>query len=119
MRGIVAATAVLGVLAIGGLPVLALTLADSETSSQDTARPAADQRPGPPPWAHAYGRDGKPAKPDKLHKDKSKDKAERPDRDDADDGDDDRGTDGPPGWARGGDQVPPGWAKHAGSGRGR
>lgn len=74
MRGLVAATAVLGVIAIGGLPVLALTLADAETSTGETTQPAADQRPGPPPWAHAYGRDGKPAKPDKQHKEKDKDK---------------------------------------------
>jgi hypothetical protein len=101
MRGLLAATAVLGVIAIGGLPVLALTLADAETGAGDTAPTAADQRPGPPAWAH--GRGGKPGKPDKVKGD-----------DDRADGDDDDGaeTDGPPGWARHGDTVPPGWVKH-------
>ena len=110
MRGLVAATAVLGVIAIGGLPVLALTLADAETGTDDTTPTAVDRRPGPPPWAHGQGKDGKdgkdgkPAKPDKL--DKAKGDAE------SDDQDDDAETDGAPGWARHDDQVPPGWVKH-------
>ncbi len=104
MRGLVAATAVLGVIAIGGLPVLALTLADAETGTGDTTPTAADRRPGPPPWAHGQGKDGKPAKPDKAKGD---------DRDEADDEDDDGAeADARPGWAGRADQVPPGWAKH-------
>jgi hypothetical protein len=96
MRGLLAATAVLGVVAIGGLPVLALTLADAETDRQvSAARP-----PGPPPWAHGQGKpdqDDEPGDDDKAGKGRDKDGA------------------GPPGWARHGDSVPPGWAKnHAG-----
>jgi hypothetical protein len=91
MRGLLAATAVLGVVAIGGLPVLALALADAETGPDaGVSAQVSDQvsagalRPGPPPWAHGHGK-----------------------RDDD--------TDDPPGWARHGDLVPPGWAKnHAG-----
>ena len=51
MRGLVAATAVLGVIAIGGLPVLALTLADAETG---TGGHHADRR-GPASRAAAVG----------------------------------------------------------------
>lgn len=107
MRGLLAATAVLGVVAIGGLPVLALTLADAETGP-DTQVSAAARRPGPPPWAHGHG---KPDHDDKARDDKDGDDRAGEDRDD--DRDDD--GDGPPGWARHGDLVPPGWAKnHAG-----
>ena len=91
MRGLLAATAVLGVVAIGGLPVLALTLADAETGP-DAQVGAAARRPGPPPWAHGHG---------------------KPDQDDK--AGEDRDGKGPPGWARHGHLVPPGWAKnHAG-----
>jgi hypothetical protein len=107
MRGLLAATAVLGVVAIGGLPVLALTLADAETGAGDTTQTAIDQRPGPPAWAHGHGRDGKPGKPDKAKDDDR--------HDDQGDARDDAEKDGRPGWARHGDQVTPGWAKqHAG-----
>jgi hypothetical protein len=106
MRGLVAATAVLGVVVIGGLPVLALTLADSETGSGETVTPPwADRRPGPPPWAH--GRDGKPD-----HGSRSDDQGPDDEARDSDEAED-RGHDhGQPGWARHGDAVPPGWAKH-------
>jgi hypothetical protein len=51
MRGVVAATAVLGVVAIAGLPTLALTLADEETGPRTgTSRV---ERGGPPGWARA------------------------------------------------------------------
>lgn len=103
MRGLLAATAVLGVVVIGGLPVLALTLADSETGSGDTVTlSGAGGEPGPPPWAHGHGQKGK-ADHAKGRDDKGPDDAEAEDRDD------DRGQ---PGWARRGDAVPPGWAKH-------
>ena len=96
MRGLVAATAVLGVIAIGGLPALALTLSDAETGT--AAQTTADRRPGPPPWAHGH----KAGKADKADKDDKDEKARE---------DDDRAG-GPPGWARHGDQVPPGWARN-------
>ena len=100
MRGLLAATAVLGVVVIGGLPVLALTLADSETGgSETTTLVGADRQPGPPAWAHGHGRAGKP------------DHARGEDADEARE-DEDRDADGQPGWARHGDAVPPGWAKH-------
>ncbi|MGZ5417162.1 MAG: hypothetical protein ACXWDI_08290 [Nocardioides sp.] len=94
MRGLLAATAVVGVLAIGGLPTLALSLADDETGSDRS--PAASQRePGPPPWAHGKARGHeKPGQDDRADKDKQKDKA------------------GAPGWMRHDGQVPPGWARN-------
>lgn len=49
MRGIVAAAAVLGVVAIAGLPTLALTLADEETGTGSSRV----ERGGPPGWARA------------------------------------------------------------------
>lgn len=106
MKGFVAASAVLGMFTVGGLPVLALTGTDSGTGGNDKASAAvAARQPGPPPWAHGHGRAGKPDKPDKPDKPKGQD-------------DDDKGEDrdgdhrGQPGWARHGDAVPPGWAKH-------
>ena len=103
MRGLLAATAVLGVVAIGGLPVLALALADAETGPdpQVSAQVStAALRPGPPPWAHGHGKPGRDDKAGDDHKA-------------GEDRDDD--ADGPPGWARHGDLVPPGWARnHAG-----
>lgn len=108
MRGLLAATAVLGVVVIGGLPVLALTLADSETGSSETTTLAgAERQPGPPPWAHGHGRAGKPDHA-KGQDDEGPDDEGRDD-DGAEDRDDDRGE---PGWARRGGAVPPGWAKH-------
>ena len=80
-----AATAVAGVLVIGGLPALALTLADQETGSDGTAATAPGQ-PGPPAWAHGNARGHqKPGKGDK---------------------------DGAPGWTRHDGRVPPGWARN-------
>ncbi len=63
MKGVLAATAVIGVLAIGGLPALALTLADAETAGRsasaaegsDRRADHAERRPGPPAWAHDKG----------------------------------------------------------------
>ena len=74
MRGLLAATAVVGVLAIGGLPALALTLADDETGA-DRHPTAAKREPGPPPRAHgkALGHE-KPGKHDRVDKDRHKDK---------------------------------------------
>ncbi|HEX4978086.1 MAG TPA: hypothetical protein VFV40_09500 [Nocardioides sp.] len=101
MRGLVATTAVLGVLAIGGLPALALTLAAEETgpdSEPATTLVEDDGRPGPPPWAQGRGQD--------------KDRDEkRPDgMGDDTDGDTDEGT---PPWAEGEDrQPPPGWMRN-------
>jgi hypothetical protein len=51
MRGIVAATAVLGVVAIAGLPSLALTLADDDTGTGTGSSRV--ERDGPPGWARA------------------------------------------------------------------
>jgi hypothetical protein len=97
VRGLLAATAVVGVLAIGGLPTLALTLADEETGS-DRSTAASQQQPGPPPWAHGKARGHeKRSGDDRAHQDKQKDKA------------------GHPGWMRHDGRVPPGWARnHAG-----
>lgn len=60
MKGLVATTAVLGVLAIGGLPALALTLAAEETG-RDTQPPSTlgwakgtDREP-PPGWVRNHG----------------------------------------------------------------
>lgn len=101
MRGVVATTAVLGVLAIGGLPALALTLAAEETGpdAEPTTSLVEDTdatgRPGPPPWAQGRG----PG-------------AERHDGDDADK---EAGDEGTPGWARREDGgPPPGWARNHG-----
>lgn len=59
MRGLVTTTAVLGVLAIGGLPALALTLAAEETGpdveSTTTLVGGADHVGKPPPWAQGHG----------------------------------------------------------------
>jgi hypothetical protein len=54
MRGVVAATAVLGVLAVGGLPAAALVVAAEETGTPDAA--VAQERTGPPPWANGQAR---------------------------------------------------------------
>lgn len=62
MRGLLATTAVLGVLAIGGLPVLALTLAVDETGpgrEPTTVLEDADG-PGGPPWAQGEDREPPP-----------------------------------------------------------
>ena len=101
MKGLVATTAVLGVLAIGGLPALALTLAVEETGpdAEPTTTLVEDtddtNRPGPPPWAQGRG----------------------PDEERGGDEDDSEAEDeGTPGWARGDDAPPPGWIRnHAGA----
>lgn len=97
MKGLVATTAVLGVLAIGGLPALALTLASEETGpdTEPTTTLVEDAddtgRPGPPPWAQGRG----------------------PGEDRGDEGDSETEDEGEPGWARGGnDEPPPGWARN-------
>jgi len=64
MRGLVPAVAVVGVLLIGGLPALAITLAAQDsttplaaasTSSRQDAHSGDDApRHGPPPWAHHH-----------------------------------------------------------------
>lgn len=70
MRGLVATTAVLGVLAIGGLPVLALTLAVDETRSDREPVTVLEEGHGPdghgpdgrggPPWAQGEDREPPP-----------------------------------------------------------
>jgi len=99
MKGLVATTAVLGVLAIGGLPALALTLAAEETGPD--AEPATTLvedtdgtgRPGPPPWAQERG------------------PGEERDADDAGERAEDEGD--PPAWAqRQNGAPPPGWARN-------
>lgn len=92
MRGLVATTAVLGVLAIGGLPALALTLAAEETGpgrEPATTLVQDSESPGPPPWAHGRGRPEGP-------------------------GDDvEAEGEGVPPWATGGDrEPPPGWERN-------
>lgn len=108
MKGLVATTAVLGVLAIGGLPALALTLAAEETGpdAEPTTTLVEDAddtgRPGPPPWAQGRG----PGE-------------ERGGEDDSETEDDEgdppawaQRQDGapPPGWARNHEGTPHGWA---------
>jgi hypothetical protein len=105
MRGVFTATAVLGVLAIGGLPALALTLAADETAPDEVATTDAG-RPGPPPWAQGRARghddDKAGSKADKDVK-----KAER----EAEKGERGRGTEVPPGWGRHHQgRSPHGWA---------
>ena len=103
MRGLVASTAVLGVLAIGGVPALAMTLASDEAEPrQEPATTLAEEpdegRSGPPTWAQGRG------------------PGENQGRDEGDS--DDEGDDtGPPAWAQGPErQPPPGWARnHAGA----
>ncbi len=96
MRGILAATAVVGVLAIGGLPALALTLADQETES-DRSTAASQRPPGPPPWAHGNARGHEKPGQDDRDKGRQEDKS------------------GAPGWMRHDGRVPPGWTRnHAG-----
>lgn len=97
-----AATAVVGVLAIGGLPTLALTLADGETTADTTSVADTPRQPGPPPWAQGRAKG--------HHKQDRDDKDARKDKSDA--GDNREGGDGVPGWARHGDHVPPGWARN-------
>ena len=96
MRGLLATTAVLGVLAIGGLPVLALTLAADETApAEEPATTLVDDtgRPGPPPWAQGRG----PGE----------------DRGEEDESTDAEGEGEPPAWARRQDGAPPpGWARN-------
>ncbi len=96
MRGFLASTAVLGVIAVGGVPALGLVMTGEETtpSDQRTATERDDDREGPPPWARGRGRT------------KGAD-----DKADADQG--------PPAWARGGAGgkqrgTPPGWARNHG-----
>lgn len=64
MKGLVATTAVLGVLAIGGLPALALTLAADETERAEepstTLAEGPPDAPGPPPWAQGENRQPPP-----------------------------------------------------------
>lgn len=56
MRGLVATTAVLGVVAIGGLPALALTLAADETGpAAERTTTLVEERGSPPPWAQGGG----------------------------------------------------------------
>lgn len=108
MKGLVAATAVLGVVAIAGLPALALTLASDETrpGSDETAQ-VQDGPPGPPPWARARGHE------------QDKDQGKDPDKDqDKESGEKTKGPKDGPG-ARWSDGVPPGWAKAQGHKAGR
>lgn len=110
MKGLLTATAVLGVLAIGGLPVLALNLAADETQPAPSAQVEGTPDDGMPPWGKAHGRDkaGKDAVKDKDARREAKDawKADR--LDDVEDG--------TPGWLKQ-SEVPPGWAKHHGGQR--
>ena len=95
MRGFLASTAVLGVIAVGGVPALGLAMTGEETTPEDQRSAAApeDEREGPPPWAR--GRGGPKAA-------------------------DEAGPDqGPPAWARGGADgkqrgTPPGWVRNHG-----
>jgi len=96
MRGFLASTAVLGVIAVGGVPALGLAMTGEETApaEQRTATGSEDDREGPPPWAR--GRGGPKGADDKA----------RPDQ-------------GPPAWAGGGTDgtqrgTPPGWARNHG-----
>ena len=98
MRGLVASTALLGALALGGVPALALTLASDETEPRQApattlAEESDEGRSGPPPWAQGRDRG-----------------------DDAGERDDEGDDEGPPAWAQGPErQAPPGWARnHAG-----
>lgn len=94
MKGLVATTAVLGVLAVGGLPALALTLATEETGPYEEPATTLAQdpdRPGPPPWAH--GRGGT----------------------EGSEGDVEAEGEGVPPWATGEDrEPPPGWERNHG-----
>jgi hypothetical protein len=113
MKGVLAATAVLGALAIGGLPGLALSLAADDTGSSSTAPARLDGPPGPPAWAHGAARGRDKDRADRADKDKA-------DKDKSDKGDDDAevrpGTGRPDGrhrgWAKQGGAVPPGWARN-------
>lgn len=114
MRGLVAATAVLGVLAAGGLPTLGHTpAADGTGPGGDDVTRVRDEGPsGPPPWAmgKAHGRSTTKAK-DKA-KDKAKGAGEGPKG--LKDGRGPRWSQGrPPGLARekgpGADRTPHGW----------
>jgi hypothetical protein len=96
MRGFLASTAVLGVIAVGGVPAIGLAMTGEETapSEQRTAAAPEGEREGPPPWAR--GRGGPKGADDKADPDK-----------------------GPPAWARGGADgkqrgTPPGWARNHG-----
>jgi len=53
MRGFLASTAVLGVIAVGGVPALGLVMTGEETtpSDQRTATGSEREAEGPPPWA--------------------------------------------------------------------
>jgi hypothetical protein len=96
MRGFLASTAVLGVIAVGGVPALGLVMTGEETTPTDqrTATGPEDDREGPPPWARGRGGTKK--------------------------ADDEAGADkGPPAWASGGAGgkqrgTPPGWARNHG-----
>lgn len=96
-------SALLGVLATGGLPVLALNLTSDEAVT-DAATPSTTDPGGPPsePPGKAAGRDKDDpratAKPPKKAKQEGK------------------GSSGEPGWARR-TEVPPGWAKNHGGQR--
>jgi hypothetical protein len=96
MRGFLASTAVLGVIAVGGVPALGLVMTGEETTPSDerTATAPKSDRQGPPPWAR--GRGGAEGADDKVGPDQ-----------------------GPPAWARGGADgkqrgAPPGWARNHG-----
>jgi hypothetical protein len=96
MRGFLASTAVLGVIAVGGVPAIGLAMTGEETAPTDqrTATDPEGDREGPPPWAR--GRGGPKDADDKAGPDQ-----------------------GPPAWARGGADgkqrgTPPGWARNHG-----
>jgi len=119
MKGLVTSTAMLGVLAFGGLPALALTLAadEAEPAEEPASTLVGDvadtARPGPPPWAQGRGPGA----------DRGADDADQDDTDDTDDTDEradaeeradtEGGGDGPPPWAQGETREPnPGWARN-------
>lgn len=102
MRGLLAATAVAGVLAVGGLPTLGLTLAGDETGPEPAVTLAPpDERPD---GEKAQEQAARKAERDRLKAQKERLKAEWRASGKADDPDA-----GPPPWAASrGDHVPPG-----------
>jgi hypothetical protein len=98
MRGVVAATAVLGVLTVGGLPAAALVVAAEETRTPDAA--VAQERTGPPPWANGQAR-GHDEDKGKAGQDEAP-RATRPENDEKREGAQRGRRDGPP----------PGWGRH-------
>lgn len=55
MKGVLAATVLGSVLAVGGVPALALTLTAEQTTGPQPGVTVKAEQPGPPPWAHARG----------------------------------------------------------------